>query len=68
MPRQGLSANSVLKNHRILSRALRIAMRRGRVGRNVATLVEPGTVTGAAQTPETIKDLPAVFIGKALDQ
>lgn len=47
MLRRGLSANSVLKNHRILSRALRIAMRRGRVARNVATLVEPPTVEEA---------------------
>ena len=40
MLRRGLSASTVLKIHRILSRALRIAVRRGRVGRNVATLVD----------------------------
>ena len=39
-----LSAASVLKTHRMLSRALKIAHQRGRVARNVCTLVEPPTV------------------------
>jgi integrase len=38
---QGLSSSTVLKVHRILSRALRVAMMREKVARNVATLVEP---------------------------
>lgn len=37
----GLSSSTVLKVHRILSRALKVAMVREKVGRNVATLVEP---------------------------
>ena len=39
-----LSAASVLKTHRMLSRALKVAHQRGRVARNVCTLVEPPTV------------------------
>jgi len=37
----GKKPSHVLKVHRILSRALKIAMRREKVGRNVATLVDP---------------------------
>ena len=40
MLRRGLSPSTVLKVHRILSRALRIAVRRGRITRNVAALVD----------------------------
>jgi integrase len=40
MLRRGLSPSTVLKVHRILSRALRVAVRRGRIARNVAALVE----------------------------
>ncbi len=36
----GLSGTTVLHMHRIISRALKIAHRRGRVARNVATLVD----------------------------
>jgi integrase len=38
---RGLSPTSVLRIHRMLSRALKVAMQRGRVHRNVATLVDP---------------------------
>lgn len=38
---KGLSPASVLRVHRMLHRALKIAMQRDRVARNVATLVEP---------------------------
>lgn len=37
---RGLSASSRLQAHRILSRALKVAMQRGAVARNVATLVD----------------------------
>src|SRR5215468_12443383 len=40
MLRRGLSPSTVLKIHRILSRALRIAVRRGQITRNVVTLVD----------------------------
>ena len=42
MLRQGLSPSTVLKVHRILSRALRIAVRRDRI--NVATLIDAPSV------------------------
>lgn len=38
--REGLATSSVLKCHRVLSRALKVAVQRGRVGRNVAQLVD----------------------------
>ncbi|MGE5289717.1 MAG: tyrosine-type recombinase/integrase [Micromonosporaceae bacterium] len=44
MLRRGLSPSTVLKVHRILSRALRVAVRRGRISRNVATLVDAPSV------------------------
>ncbi|MEU8277540.1 tyrosine-type recombinase/integrase [Microbispora bryophytorum] len=40
MLEQGRSSSTVLKVHRILSRALKIAVRRNKVTRNVATLVD----------------------------
>lgn len=38
---QGLSAGTVLKTHRVISRALHVAHRRGRIARNIAQLVDP---------------------------
>lgn len=46
---EGLSSSTVLKIHRILSRALKVAMRRDKVGRNVATLID----APEAEEPET---------------
>ena len=43
LAREGLSTKSVLLLHQILSRALKMAMRRGKVTRNVATLVDAPT-------------------------
>jgi integrase len=40
----GLSPASILRVHRVISRALRVASQRGKVARNVATLVDPPTV------------------------
>jgi integrase len=37
---EGLSGATILKCHRILSRALKVAMQRGHIARNVATLVD----------------------------
>lgn len=37
---QGLKPNTVVQIHRILSRALKVAWKRGKVGRNVAALVD----------------------------
>ncbi|MEU3033496.1 tyrosine-type recombinase/integrase [Streptomyces griseoaurantiacus] len=41
MIKRNLSSGTVLKTHRILARALKVAMQRDIVARNVATLVEP---------------------------
>jgi integrase len=50
---KGLSPASVLRVHRMLHRALKIAMQRDRVARNVATLVEP-TRQERPKTPEPL--------------
>ncbi len=52
---KGLSSASILRAHRVLSRALRVASQRGKVGRNVATLVDPPAV----KRPETALPLSA---------
>jgi hypothetical protein len=40
LPEEGLAANTILQIHRILSRALTLAVRRGKVARNVCTLID----------------------------
>ncbi len=45
----GLAPATVLRAHRVLSRALKVAAQRGKVARNVATLVDPPAV----KRPET---------------
>jgi integrase len=52
---KGLSSASILRAHRVLSRALRVASQRAKVARNVATLVDPPTV----KRPETALPLSA---------
>jgi integrase len=52
---KGLSPASILRAHRVLSRALRVATQRGRVARNVATLVDPPSV----KRPQTALPLTA---------
>ncbi len=52
----GMAAASVLQMHRIVSRALKIAHRRGRVVRNVATLVDAPTVVRDEIEPLTATD------------
>lgn len=53
MLEEGLSPSSVLKVHRILSRALTIAVRRGRIPRNVATLIDAPSATTTEIEPLT---------------
>lgn len=63
-----LSPATVLLHHRVLSRALKVALQRGRLARNVATLVDapsvvrdevqPLTATEARQLLEAARDLP----------
>ena len=53
---EGLAPATVLQMHRILSRALKVALRRGRVARNVATLVDAPSVHRAEVQPLTAAD------------
>jgi integrase len=53
MLRCGLSPSTVLKVHRVLSRALSIAVRRGRITRNVAKLVDAPSVSPQEIEPLT---------------
>ncbi len=50
---EGLAPATVLLHHRVISRALKVAMQRGRIARNVATLVDAPTVTRDEITPLT---------------
>jgi integrase len=52
---KGPSPATVLRAHRVLARALKVAHQRGKVTRNVATLVDPPTV----RRPETALPLTA---------
>jgi integrase len=52
---KGLSPASILRAHRVLSRALRVASQRGKVARTVATLVDPLAV----RRPQTALPLSA---------
>ena len=64
----GLSSATALLHHRVISRALKVAMQRGRVARNVATLVDaptarreevqPLTAAEARKLLEVATDLP----------
>ena len=47
----GLAPATVLQMHRILSRALKVALQRGRVARNVATLVDAPSVVPSGDRP-----------------
>jgi integrase len=54
---KGLSPATVLRLHRVLSRALRVAMQRGKIARNVATLVDPPAVKrSTAALPLTVDE------------
>ena len=59
---QGLSPTSVLRVHRILSRALKVAMQRQRIHRNVAALVDPpAQKRSEVATALTIEEATAVL-------
>jgi len=59
--KEGLAAATVLQIHRIISRALKVAHRRGKVARNVATLVDPPSVYREEVRPLTAADARAVL-------
>lgn len=48
---EGLSPATVMLHHRVISRALKVAMQRGRIARNVATLVDAPTVSREEVVP-----------------
>ncbi len=52
----GLSPASVLQAHRVLSRALKVAMQRDKVARNVCTLVDAPTVEREEVRPLSAQD------------
>ena len=52
----GLAPATVLQAHRLLSRALKIAVQRGRVGRNVCTLVDAPSLVHHEIQPLSVAD------------
>ncbi len=58
---QGLAQNTILQIHRILSRALKVAVMRGRVARNVATLVDAPSAVEIELTPLDAAEARAVL-------
>ncbi len=62
---EGLSPATVLVNHRILSRALKVAMQRGRVARNVVSLVDAPTVVRSEVVPLSTEDVRALLAAAA---
>lgn len=61
MLERDLSTSTVLKVHRILSRALTIAVRRGRITRNVATLVDAPSSASTEIDPLTREEAQRVL-------
>ena len=58
---KGLAPATVLQLHRILSRALKVALQRERVGRNVATLVDAPSLTREEVQPLSAADARAIL-------
>jgi integrase len=57
----GLAPASILQIHRIVSRALKVAMQRGKIRRNVAALVQPPSVCREEVRPLTADQARAVL-------
>jgi integrase len=58
---EGLAPNTVLQIHRILSRALKVAVKRGRLARNPCTLVDPPRGDQSAIEPLTREEVQAIL-------
>ncbi len=58
---QGLAPASILQCHRILSRALKVATQRGRVARNVCTLVDAPSAIRSEVEPLSAEDARALL-------
>lgn len=56
LEKEGLASTTVLMHHRVLSRALKVALQRGRIARNVATLVDAPTPRRADIAPLTVDE------------
>ncbi|MFH9678243.1 tyrosine-type recombinase/integrase [Streptomyces globisporus] len=65
MLQAGRAPSHVLKVHRILSRALKIAHRRRMIVENVATLVDPPTVDETEANPFTVEEAKAFLLAAA---
>lgn len=65
MTRTGAADSSVLKLHRILSRALEVALRRGVVPRNVAKLIDAPTARREEIQPLTADEARAILAATA---
>ncbi|MCA0329542.1 MAG: site-specific integrase [Actinobacteria bacterium] len=61
MAAASLAPASVLQAHRLLSRALKIAMQRGRIARNVCTLVDAPSVTQHEIEPLSVAEARAIL-------
>ena len=57
----GLSARSVLYHHHILSKALKYAVKMGKITRNVAEAVEPPKVTRIPMNTLSVEDIPKLL-------
>jgi integrase len=65
MAAAGKSSTHALKVHRVLSRALEIAVRRGKVGRNVCKLVDPPSITETEIVPLTQEEARRILTAAA---
>jgi integrase len=61
----GLAPATVLQAHRVLSRALKVAMQRGKIARNVATLVDAPTADRAEVEPLTADEARRILAAAA---
>jgi integrase len=61
MLESGLAASTILKVHRILSRALKIAVRRRKLGHNVAEFVDPPSVLNSEQNTLTLDQVHSIL-------
>ena len=57
----GLASATILKCHRILSRALKVAVQRGRIARNVATLVDAPSLDRVEVQPLSATEARAIL-------
>lgn len=61
----GLAPASVMRAHRVLSRALKVALQRGKVARNVCTLIDAPTIERVEVQPLNATEARLVLAGAA---